>query len=96
MGKSEPLTPEDQGKVVSILDHAITTFPLFIRSFCVTPSEASSLYCTSATMREHHRRAYVGLFKAPWAEKSLCELLNTHLENVQLALSQRDACEGGV
>src|SRR6185295_13630647 len=57
-------------------------------------SEASSLYCTLATMREHHSQAYVGLFKTPWAEKSLCELLDTHLENVQLALSQRDACDG--
>ena len=57
-------------------------------------SEASSLYCTLATMREHHSQAYVGLFKTPRAEKSLCELLDTHLENVQLALSQRDACDG--
>ena len=47
-------------------------------------------------MREHHRWVYVGLFKAPWAEKSLCESLNTHLENVQLALSQRVACDGVV
>ena len=47
-------------------------------------------------MRKHPRRAYVGLFKAPWAEKSLCESLNTHLENVQLVLSQRVACDGVV
>ena len=32
-GKLEPLKPEYQGKVVSILDRAITTFPLSVRSF---------------------------------------------------------------
>ena len=47
-------------------------------------------------MRKHHRRVYVGLFKAPWADKSLRESLNTQFENVQLVLSQRVACEWAV
>ena len=47
-------------------------------------------------MREYRRLVYVGPFKVPGVEKSLCEPLNTHLETVQLALSQRVACDGVV
>jgi hypothetical protein len=47
-------------------------------------------------MRKHHRRAYVGLSKAPFAGKSLRESLNTHVEKVQLVRSQRVARDGVV
>jgi len=47
-------------------------------------------------MRKHHRRAYAGLSRAPWAEKSLRESLNTQFENIQLVLRQRVACDGAI